>query len=336
MILVTGGTGLVGGHLIWHLLQKHNKVVAIKRESSKISQLESILGFYTDDVNSYIKRVEWRIADMCDEDSLRKSLSGIDTVYHCAAMVSLGGSGSGMTDVNVSGTKMMVELALEQKIRRFCFVSSIAACGHNQNPNDLIDENTPVYPDEIQSLYAKSKYLSEQEVWKGIKNGLHAVIVNPGVILGYSGSDSGSARIFSLVKKGLLFYTPGGSGYVDVKDVAAMMIALSESEIAGERFILVGENKTTREILSAIAAGYGKVKPFIGINRGMMMFLGRIAETLAKVTGVKPLFDQQAAKSATSLSRYSNAKVLNALHIKFTPIDSCISGVCKFDEKSGY
>jgi len=333
MILVTGGTGLVGGHLIWHLLQKYDKVVAIKRANSRISQLEAIFSFYTDDINSYMKRVEWRIADMLDEKSLRESFNGIDTIYHCAAMVSLGGSGSAITDINVTGTAVMVKIALEHKIKKFCFVSSIAACGHTLNSEILVDENTPVYPETIKSLYAQSKYLAEQEVWKGIKSGLNAVIVNPGVILGFSGSQSGSARIFSLVKKGLIFYTPGGSGYVDVKDVAIMMIALTESEITGERYILVGENKTNKEILSAIASGYGKIKPFIGINRNLMLMMGGLAELIFKITGIKPLFDREAAKSATNLSGYSNEKILKTLQIKFTPIDSCISGVCQFDRK---
>jgi nucleoside-diphosphate-sugar epimerase len=260
---------------------------------------------------------------------LKNALTEIDTVYHCAAMVSLGNTGNEMIDINVNGTKMIVDLCLELNVKKLCFVSSIAACGHLKGINP-VNEETPFQLENVNSMYAKSKYLSEQEVWKGISNGLNAVIVNPGVILGYSGNNNGSAKLFSLVKNGLIFYTNGGTGYVDVQDVVKIMIALTESKTSGERFILVGENKSNRDILGYIADGLGKPKPFIGMGKSLLISIGAVVELAGKLFGFTPLLDSTGAKSATSRSWYSNQKIINKLQIKFTPINVCITGVCQF------
>lgn len=329
MILVTGATGLVGGHLIWHLLQQNEVITAIRRQHSNLESLRSVFGFYTDNPESYLNRIIWKVADMNDFESLKNALTGIELVYHCAAMVSLGNTGNEMIDVNVNGTKMIVDLCLELNIKKLCFVSSIAACGQLPGKNP-VNEETPFYPENVRSNYARSKYLSEQEVWRGISKGLNAVIVNPGVILGYSGNDSGSAKLFSLVKKGLIFYTNGGTGYVDVQDVVKIMIALTESSISSERYILVGENKCNRDILGYIAHGLGKPKPFIGMGSILLISIGALMEFAGKLFGFTPLLDRAGAKSATNRSWYSNQKLLNELQIKFTPIDACITGVCQF------
>jgi nucleoside-diphosphate-sugar epimerase len=228
----------------------------------------------------------------------------------------------------------MVNLCLELNVKKLCFVSSIAACGHLSGTN-LIDEETPFQLVDVKSMYAKSKYWSEQEVWSGINRGLNAVIVNPGVILGYSGSDNGSAKLFSLIQKGLIFYTHGGSGYVDVQDVVKIMIALTDSPVCGQRYILVGENKSNKEVLGLIAGGLGKKKPFIGIGRNFLIAIGAVLGFAGKVFGFTPMLDIAGARSATGRSWYSNQKIVNQLKIKFTPIDVCIIGVCRYLIKKG-
>ena len=257
MILVTGGTGLVGGHLLWHLLQNNDRIIAIRRSSSNLKPIHSIFSFYGSDYEDFLSRIEWRIADVLDSNSLEVAMHDVTVVYHCAAIVTLGNGGTDMLNTNISGTKNIVNAALKSNIKKLCFVSSIAACGKAENQNE-VDENTP-WNDKIQnSQYARSKYYSEQEIWNGISRGLDAVIVNPGVILGFSGTNTGSSQLFAEVKKGLLFYTNGGSGYVDVKDVVKTMILLTNSEVRNERFILVSENCTNKHILSMMADGFKK------------------------------------------------------------------------------
>lgn len=329
MILVTGATGLVGGHLLWHLLQKHDRVIALKRKTSNLIPLQTIFSFYTENPEVYLERIEWRVADINDPESLREAMTGAQQIYHCAAIVSLGGGGDDLMDTNVAGTRNMVEQALVLQVAKFCFVSSIAACGF-ADKGTVITEETPWENSNHKSMYAVSKYNAEQEVWKGIRKGLNAVIVNPGVILGVSGSNTGSSMIFDRAKKGMLFYTLGGSGYVDVQDVARIMIRLMESEITAERFILVSENNSNKEILTMMAAGFNKPRPMFNVGRRFLTFVGFLAEITGKLFGFKPLIDRSMAVSATNRSYYSAQKVIDTLGYRFNPVSGCISEVCAF------
>lgn len=329
MILVTGATGLVGGHLIRHLLKYNDRIVALKRSTSNLSPLRSILRFYGEDANQMMSRIEWRNADMNDELSLKNAFEGVDYVYHCAAVVSLGKGDDELLRTNIDGTARLAQICLEKQVKKLCFVSSIAACGKAENQQE-IDEQMPWVEDPDRSVYARSKYFAEQEVWKAIKKGLPAVIVNPGVILGFSGTNSGSAQLFNQVLKGLPFYTLGGSGYVDVRDVVLSMIALMDSDVKSERYILVGENRSNKEILTMIAKGFNKTPPFINIGRGFLLFVGSLSELVANVFRFTPLIDSSLARSASDRSYYSNKKIKKQLNLQFTPITDTISGVCEF------
>lgn len=329
MILVTGATGLVGGHLIRHLLQHNDKIVALRREKSNLTPLRAILRFYGENVDEMMSRIEWRFADMNDDASLKRAFEGIEYVYHCAAVVSLGKGDVDLLRTNIEGTARLTQICLDKQIKKLCFVSSIAACGKAEKHRE-IHEELPWVEDPDRSVYARSKYLAEQEVWKAIDKGLPAVIVNPGVILGFSGTSSGSAQIFTQMRKGLLFYTLGGSGYVDVKDVVLSMIGLMKSDVVGERYILVGENRSNKEILTLIAKGFKKQPPFINIGKGLLLFVGSLSETLAKLFRFTPLIDRSLARSASNRSYYSNKKISKQLNIKFTPIAETIAGVCDF------
>jgi dihydroflavonol-4-reductase len=329
MILVTGATGLVGGHLLWHLLQQHEEIVAIKRASSNTNTIRTVFKFYTKNPDEYLKRIIWRIADVNDFHALHEAMSDIEQIYHCAAVVSLGGQGVNINDVNVSGTRNMVELALAHQVKKFCFVSSIAACGFSHK-GELIDEETPFQNSVHRTPYAVSKYEAEQEVWKGVEKGLKAVIVNPGVILGVSGAKSGSALLFHQVKRGMMFYTLGGSGYVDVQDVAKAMILLMDSDIHSERFILVSENNSNQEILNWMSTGFKKRKPIMRVGRRLIMVVGFFSEITGKIFGYTPLLDRSMGVSATNRSYYSSQKLKDTLGFRFNPISKCIADVCNF------
>ncbi len=332
MILVTGATGLVGGHLLWHLLQTNDTVVATKRNNSNLEPLKKIFSFYADSYEVFFDRIQWRVADVNDFKSLADAMIGIDIVYHCAAIVSLSNGMDDIINTNVRGTANIVNASIDAKVEKFCFVSSIAACGHESNMN-LITENTPIGQISQRSAYAQSKYYSEQEVWKGIEKGLNAVIVNPGVILGYSGTNRGSSELFAAVRKGLPFYTLGGSGYVDVEDVVNLMIQLTNSTISGERFILVGENCSNKEIIDWIAEGYNKMKPQFLIGRQLLVVIGLVGELYQKLSGRPAKLDRTMARSASNRSWYSNEKIILQTSFQFTAIDKCIKKVCVFENK---
>lgn len=328
MILVTGATGLVGGHLLWKLLSEDCQVRAIVRNPERKNAITTILRFYTSDVDMLMDKVEWVMADVNDKESLLKAMEGVRFVYHCAAVVSLGNGSELLNDTNVLGTKNMVEAALESKVEKFCFVSSIAACGKSNG--GFIDETLGWEDSPERNAYSRSKYFSEQEVWKGISKGLCAVIVNPGVILGVSGTKSGSSELFYRVKKGLPFYTLGGTGYVAVQDVATAMYLLMNSAICGERFILVGENCTNKQILYWMAKGFDKIPPFINMNKWMLIPVGYFLQFLGKLFRFKPLLDVSMAKSALNKEIYTSAKIINALNFCFTPMQQCIQEACNY------
>lgn len=333
MILVTGATGMVGGHLLWHLLQKHEKVVAIHRSTANLQYTEKIFSFYTDQPAYYLSKIEWRIADILDLTSLMQVSTDIDVIYHCAAVVSLGGKQNNILDINVEGTRNMVEMALSRKVKQFCFVSSIASCG-NGNTDSPVDENTTATNISNRSMYAQSKYFSEKIVLDAVSHGLNAVVVNPGVILGFTGVPTGSAQLFYRVKKGLPFYTPGGTGYVDVQDVVAIMIRLMEMGCYGEKFILVAENNSNREILNFMADGFEKKRPFIFINKQMMLLIGFLSEIFSKITGKQTMIDRGTAKSAVHRTWYNNDKIRNRLNFTFKPVNLTVTEICSAINKN--
>ena len=330
MILVTGATGMLGGHLIRHLLQQNKQVVALMRNSSNQESLRSIFRFYGDDIEECMNRIEWREGDVEDFGSLCKAFEGIEYVYHCAAMVSLGKNNENMLRVNVDGTKNVVEAALINKVKKLCFVSSIAALP-NGTGSILIDEETFFLENEKSSIYGESKRLAEKEIKKGIEKGLKAVIVNPGVILGYSKNMTGSGELFKRVKKGLPFYTGGQTGYVAVEDVVEAMILLMKSDISDERFVLVGENSFNKNVLRWMAEGYHQFRPFIGMNKSLLVS-AHVLEFMGKIFGYTPLIDTSSAKTAISKKTYSTQKFLSRFpNFKFTKIRETILAICEFD-----
>jgi nucleoside-diphosphate-sugar epimerase len=329
MILVTGATGLVGGHLLWHLLQRHDAVIAIRRESSDVKSLQKIFRFYTENSGEYLSKIEWRIADLLDKKSLEQAMSGVKQIYHCAALVSLSESSEKLLQTNIQGTKNIVDVALTFPVEKLCFVSSIASCQKCKGGN-FIDEKGIWQDFASRTDYSRSKYYSEQEVWKGIEKGLKAVIVNPGVILGVSGSVQGSAQIFEQVKKGLFFYTKGGSAYVDVRDVAKIMILLMESSICSERYIIIAENCSNEKILSDIADGLGKNRPKINVGYKLLWLVGFFLEIVGKLFRFTPLISRKSAKTMTEREYYSNKKIKETLDISFIPISKSIEDICRF------
>ncbi|MCF6240091.1 MAG: SDR family oxidoreductase, partial [Bacteroidales bacterium] len=219
MILVSGGTGMLGAHLLSELVMLHEKVRAIKRTNSSLAQVKKIFSYRYQNFEKIFSQIEWVDADILDAESVNAAMEGVDKVYHCAAMVSFNPAKKyQMIDINVKGTANMVNSAIAVGVKMFCHVSSIAALGESENEMP-VNEETFRKPNKKYSGYSISKYRSELEVWRGISEGLSAVIVNPSVILGVWDWKNGSSGIFKKVYQGLKFYTEGVTGYVDVLDV---------------------------------------------------------------------------------------------------------------------
>lgn len=246
MILVTGGTGLVGSHLLFKLVNsdRNEKVRATYRREKTLKRVKHVFSYYTDAAEALFEKIEWVKADLNDIPTLQIAFNDITHVYHCAAFVSFEPDKYRMLRrINIIGTANIVNLCISNHIKKLCYVSSIAALGHHNNPEKLIDENTAWNPEDDNSVYAITKYGAELEVWRGTQEGLDAVVLNPGVILGagyWNGGSSGN--LFKLIGNGMRYYTTGIKGYVDVWDVVNTMHQLMNSTIKNEAFILVSEN----------------------------------------------------------------------------------------------
>ncbi len=334
MILVTGGTGLVGSHLLYALVQQNETVKAIIRNKEKIAQVKKIFAYYSDDPESLISKIEWIEGDILDLFSLSKAFNEIKKVYHCAAVVSFEGKNkTQIIDANVQGTENVVNLCLNYKIDKLCHVSSIASLGGAVN-GEIIDENSKWTSSKNRSVYSESKFKSEMEVWRGIQEGLNAVIVNPSVILGPGFWESGSGSLFAKAAKGMKYYTSGATGFVDVRDVADAMINLMEGDKNSERFVLNSENLSYKALFNMIAEIMQVEKPKKEATIRLLKLAAFLDLLASKIKIKKQEITKQVAISSLSVSKYSNEKIKEAIGIDFIPIEKSINEIAeKFKEE---
>jgi len=334
MNLITGGTGFLGSHLAALLLKKQEEVCILKRPTGNTVETELIFRYHFGaEFSRYLKRICFIPGNITDDSSLKKALPGIKYVYHCAAVVSFYRKDlSVMQDINVRGTETLVNVLAEYPIKKLCHVSSISALGRNSN-DALINEQTMWEDHGHNSAYAISKYKAELEVWRGIAEGLPAVIVQPGIILGPGLWNKGTCRLFSLVDKGLKFYTQGVNGYVDAEDVAEVMMRLTQGDFQNDRYILVSENISYKELLTMIADSMGKKSPTIHAGYYARKVLV-IADALrAGITGKPATYSKDFARVAGSVSRYDGSKVKEALNYRFRPVNNTINQAGHFYQK---
>jgi nucleoside-diphosphate-sugar epimerase len=330
MILVTGGTGLVGSHLLYDLLSKGEKVRALKRKNSKIEQVEKVFSYYSSDYKELFNKIEWLEGDVQDDFSLEEALKDVRDVYHCAAMVSFHKKDKRkLFEINVEGTRNLVDACVDAKIHKFCMVSSIAALGTPEEGEDTVDETSPWSPEDKRSNYSLSKFQSELEVWRAIEEGLNAVIVNPSVILGPGYWEKGSSQLFSTVAKGLKYYTKGITGYVDVRDVSKAMIQLMESNITNERFILNGDNCTYQYLFETIAKYLNVKQAKIYATPQLTEIAWRLAAVKSIFTFSKNSFTKETARASHNCKNYSNQKIKDAIAFEFTSIEDSIRDTAK-------
>ena len=322
MIFVTGGTGLTGARLLYDLTQKNETVTALKRRNSSMY----IVNFYFANNPELAKKIVWVEGDITEYDSLCVEKDA--EVYHCAGMVSFDPDDRNeLYKVNIRGSENIVNVCLEKEVKKLVYVSSVAALGRNSESSIYINEESHWENDEVNSDYAISKYGGEREVWRGIAEGLNAVIVNPTVILGPGNFDKGSMKLISSADKGLKFYTDGISGYVDVKDVSQILIALMKSDISAERFILNGTNVTYLELFTFISKSLGKKPPSILASKWMGSMTWRYEWLKKKVTGQSPLITKFSAASAFKKYQYSNEKITHLLNYQFESVEETVKHV---------
>jgi nucleoside-diphosphate-sugar epimerase len=329
MILVTGGTGLVGSHLLYFLLKDNQSVRAIYRKSSKLDAVKEVFSYYTKDSEALFKKIEWVEANITEMPEISEAFIDVTHVYHAAAYISFNPKNfQKLKKANIEGTANIVNLCLINKIEKLVYVSSIAALGKSEN-GEAISENTEWNPNAENSVYAISKYGAEMEVWRGSQEGLETVIVNPGIILGSGHWDSASGAIIRSSAKGIPYYTSGGIGIVDVEDLVRAMILLMQSKLVNQRYVLVGKSIYYKELLSELAINLNKKPPKKQAAKFWLMAFSKLDWLSNKILGTRRVLQKSTVRSLYNISFYDASKIANDLNFRFTPYKTTLERVTK-------
>lgn len=329
MILVTGATGLLGGHLAAALLLQGRRVRALYRTPEKQMRAREILSFYTPEADRLFAQIEWVQGDVTDVFSLMDAMEDVDEIYHCAGLVSFHDSDSKVLHkINGEGTANMVNIALEKEIKKFCHVSSVATLQVQAN-RKYIDELSVWKTSSGNSAYAISKYRAEFEAWRGLSEGLNVVVVNPSVIIGAGCWGQSSGELITRTHQWLPFYTAGTTGYVDVKDVVNCMVRLMDENKFGERYILNAENLSFGEVIGHLRQNFNR--PPVRLKAGsFLMHSARYADSFISVlSGRRRMVTKDIITSALARNFYDNSKICRELNYVFSPMEKTLAEVCK-------
>jgi len=329
-IIVTGGTGLLGSHLLVELAKTENEIIALKRPSSKLEAVEKLFKWYFKENKSQFKKVKWVEGDITDINSLLDLFSKGSKIYHVAGKISFNEKDKEqLMTINVQGTANVVNAALEKGIYKLCHVSSIAAIGKNSNKTPTNEEAVIENLAKL-SPYAISKYEGEREVWRGMAEGLKAVVVNPTIILGPGNWQESSSRLFRQVYKGLKFYPKGMNGYVGADDLAKIMVHLMNDEISSQRYIINAENVSYKQLFTWIAEAL-QVKPPKYLAHPLLSEISwRVLKALSIITRKPPLITKAIAQTANKTYRYNNEKIKKQTGFTFKPVKQTIEETAQF------
>jgi dihydroflavonol-4-reductase len=329
MIVVTGGTGLLGGHLLLELAKTDSPVRVLIRKNSAPEKVLSVWKHYSPEAKPLISRFEWLPVDMTNMAEISEAIESAIQVYHCAGFVSFRNSfRRDLINVNVHITSSLVNACLNLPSVKLLHVSSIAAIKNTTDgtpSTELSGWSTPGL-----SLYSRTKTSGELEVWRGIAEGLNAVIINPSVILGVGNWQQSSVRIFDVLYRGLKYYSNGVTGYVDARDVARAMVLLMNSNISGERYILNAANLSFREVFEKIATALNVLPPSHCASQHLLSLAWRAEWFRSLITGSEPRITRVSARSADEKHSYSSGKFCAQFDFSFNDIDDTIREVASF------
>lgn len=330
MILVTGGTGLVGSHVLYYLCKANHRVRALYRNQKKLALVKNVFSYYSEDFEDLFNTIDWIHADLNDIPTLSEAFKDIETVYHCAALVSFDPNRyHELRKSNIEGTANIVNLCIANAVSKICFVSSIAAVG--DDPNGLpATEETPWNSDADNNIYAITKYGAELEVWRGTQEGVDAIIVNPGIIIGPGFWRSSSGSLIKRIYKGLKYYTEGVSGYIDIHDVVQSMIQLMHSPIRNERYILVEDHLSFKDFAVKVAKTLKVRPPYKKASNFKLQIAWRLDWLNYFFKRKYRRLTKHNVRSITSNSYYDTAKIKSALNMNFKSMDQSITETCQY------
>lgn len=329
MIFVTGGTGLLGTHVLFALSARSTPIRAIYRNASRIEHVRRLFRHYLPDTwEERFSRIEWMQGDILDVSDLEMAMEGCTEVYHCAALVSFHRRDfNRLLKINREGTFNMVNVALDKGVRKFCHVSSTSALG--DSATDMIDEQTLWKNTPGTSGYSISKYSAEKEVWRAKEEGLNIVIVNPCVIIGPGYWNESSLTLFRTISKGLRHYPPGGNATVDARDVAYIMTELMDREIFGRRFLCIGSNQSFKILIGTIADALNVRKPGIEAKRYQVNIVRNLLSVWSLFTGKRNEITRETVRNLFSTRSYNARAIREILDFEFIPLKESVANAVK-------
>lgn len=316
-ILVTGGTGFVGAYIIRELVsQGYQNIHALRRKSSDMRMVEP-----------FRTSVKWHIADLLDIDDIYNLVRGSARVIHAAGLVSFAPKDKELLyEINIQGTENIVNACLHHQVPRLIHLSSIAAIAKTRKGKPISEETKWVDSHHI-SHYGRSKHLGETEVWRGVAEGLEAVILNPSVILGAGDWYASSCRLFMKIKEGLKYYPPGSTGFVDVRDVAYIATKMITHTSINQRFIINESNYNFKDIFSWMAHHLDVKPPHISAPRWVAKLIVFLESIKSKATGTRPVITPDSVRNSYEDFHYDNQKI-KSLGFSFIPIEKTIQETC--------
>jgi dihydroflavonol-4-reductase len=327
MIAVTGANGLLGSFIIRKLIQEQKSFVAIKRAGSDTTLLQDVA-----------EKIQWRSADVLNPSMLSDALEGCTHVIHSAAIVSFNPHRANeVLEINAVGTRNVVNVCLQQNIKRLVHISSVAALGR-QKEQALIQEDNKWVDNPINSVYANSKYKAELEVFRGQEEGLNTIILNPSVILAPADWNRSSARLFRYAWNHRPFYIDASLNYVDVRDVASCTYQLLESNFEAQRFIVNAGNISFKKFFEKTANQFDVKPPSIRLSKNIVKGVARVERVRTWFTRSEPLITRETAQMVGSQFLYDNKKIKKNLKFEFQTLDNTLEWCCdyyskKFDSK---
>ena len=325
--LVTGATGLVGMHVVLDLLINNEDVKATYTKKSNFDFINNLFSFYNK--KNLLKKIEWVEMDIEDVTKIYHEINNIDHIFHCAAIVSFSKKQrKKMQNINIKGTANIVNACLENKVKKLGFISSVAAIGRKGN-NSYSEKNIWVKSSD-NSYYAISKHKAENEIWRGIQEGLNAVIINPGIIIGPSNWHRSSTSLFKKIYSGLSYFPKGSNGFVDVRDVSRSIIELVNSSISAERYIVVSENLSYQSVFKIIAENLKVKAPHKIATKNLLSLAWRLEAVKCFLTRKNPQITRETVKTSIQKNNYQNDKIKKQIGYKFNSIENAIENTAKF------
>lgn len=320
-ILITGATGLLGKQILQQLLLQDYKIYALKRTDS-IIPIES-------------EKLNWIEIKSIEDNLFQLIPEKVDYVIHAGAMVSYKQSDKAkIHQINTHWTSKLAHDALENRVEKFIFISSISALG-KKSPNNIIDENTPKSENEFLSNYGRSKRQAEELLWDISSKGLPILIFNPSVIIGPAKRYQSSAQLFGYVSDQKPFYTKGLINYIDVRDVTNFIIRSLDNKTINEQFVLNAGCTSYYDFFKAIAKQLKVKVPIIGVPK-FMVILGAVMENIfSNLRGKPPTLTMETAKMAGNKKIYKSGKANNAFNLRYRTLEQSIEWTINEMQKEG-